>query len=137
MYEEISQYVHQLIAQSSPSRTAWNIEKIRQGIPASWNYIDGCMMTALLGLSEITGEQEYADFAELFIDSFVEADGSIRTFHPEKHTLDDINEGRVLFPLFQKTGKEKYNRICKFCTRNNKSTISISWMFSICYTDFF
>ena len=108
MYEEISQYVHQLIAQSSPSRTAWNIEKIRQGIPASWNYIDGCMMTALLGLSEITGEQEYADFAELFIDSFVEADGSIRTFHPEKHTLDDINEGRVLFPLFQKTGKEKY-----------------------------
>ena len=108
MYEEISQYVHQLIAESSPSRTAWNIEKVRQGQPASWNYIDGCMMTALLSLSEITGEKAFFDFVESFIDSFVAQDGAVRTFEAEKHTLDDINEGRVLFPLYEKTGKEKY-----------------------------
>ena len=59
MYEEINAYVHQLIAQSSPERTAWNIERIRQGLPASWNYIDGCMMTALLSLSEITGDSSF------------------------------------------------------------------------------
>jgi len=108
MYEEINAYVHQLIAQSSPERTAWNIERIRQGLPASWNYIDGCMMTALLSLSEITGDSAFADFTERFIDAFVGQDGSIRTYDGEKHTLDDINEGRVLFPLYEKTGKEKY-----------------------------
>ena len=110
MYEEINRYVHQLIAQSSTEQTAWNVEKLRNGIPASWNYIDGCMMTALLSLSEITGDQTFADFTEHFIDAFVNEDGSIRTYAPEKHTLDDINEGRVLFPLYRKTGKEKYRR---------------------------
>ncbi len=108
MYEEISTYVHQLIAQSSPERTAWNVERIRQGLPANWNYIDGCMMTALLSLSEITGDPAFADFTESFIDSFVDERGLIRTYDGEKHTLDDINEGRVLIPLYDKTGKEKY-----------------------------
>ena len=110
MYEEINAYVKSLIAQSSPERTAWNIENMRNNRPASWNYIDGCMMTALLSLSEITGDPSYAEFADSFIDSFVNEDGSIRTFEAEKHTLDDINEGRVLFPLYEKTGKEKYRR---------------------------
>ncbi len=110
MYEEIRAYVGQLIAKSSPEKTAWNIESARQGKPVTWNYIDGCMMTALLSLSEITGDQTFADFAEHFIDTFVSEDGSIRTFAPQKHTLDDINEGRVLFPLYRMTGKEKYRR---------------------------
>ena len=108
MYSEIEQYVRQLLAESSPERTAWNIEKVRQGKPASWNYIDGCMMTALLALSEITGDLSFGDFAERLIDSFVAEDGAIRTYDPEKHTLDDINEGRVLFPLYAQTKKEKY-----------------------------
>ena len=108
MYEEINQYVHQLIARSSPTRTAWNIESMRAGKPVTWNYIDGCMMTALLSLSDITGDAAFFDFAEGFISSFVAEDGSIRTYDAEKHTLDDINEGRVLFPLYDKTGKEKY-----------------------------
>ena len=108
MYSEIEQYVRQLLAESSPERTAWNIEKVRQGKPASWNYIDGCMMTALLALSEITGDPSFGDFAERLIDAFVAEDGAIRTYDPEKHTLDDINEGRVLFPLYAQTNKEKY-----------------------------
>lgn len=104
----LDRYIRQLIAESSPERTAWNVEKIRQGLPANWNYIDGCMMTALLSLFEITGEQEYFDFVDSFIGSFVGGDGSIRTFRPEKHTLDDINEGRVLFRLYEATGRQKY-----------------------------
>ena len=113
-YDALDQYVHRLITQSSPDRTIWNVEKIRQGVPASWNYIDGCMMTALLSLWEITGEKEYFDFVESFIDAFVEEDGSIRTFKAEGHALDDVNEGRVLFRLYESTGKEKYRRAADF-----------------------
>ena len=110
MFERLDQYVLRLIAESSPERTVWNVEKIRQGAPASWNYIDGCMMTALLSLWEITGEQRYFDFVESFISAFVSEEGTIRTFDAGKHTLDDINEGRVLFDLYKTTGKEKYRR---------------------------
>ena len=110
MYEAIDRYVFSLIERSTPERTVWNIEKARQGIPTNWNYIDGCMITALLAMADITGDNRYFDFARTFIDAFVSEDGAIRTFDAEKHTLDDINEGRVLFRLYQKTGMEKYQR---------------------------
>ena len=109
-YSQIDDYILRLIRESSPERTAWNIEKIRQGKPTDWNYIDGCMITALLSMAEITGDQRYFDFAESFIDAFVEEDGTIRRYNMEKYNLDDINEGRVLFPLYAKTGKEKYRK---------------------------
>ncbi len=110
MYQKINDYVLHLIRTSSPEKTAWNIERARQGLPATWNYIDGCMLGALLEMTEITGESRFADFVEYFVDSFVSEDGSIRTFQAEKQTLDDINEGKVLFPLYRMTGKEKYRR---------------------------
>lgn len=108
MYDKIDAYILRLINESTPERTIWNIEKIRQGAPASWNYIDGCMITALMAIADITGDERYFNFAENFISSFVAEDGTIRTFDPEKYTLDDVNEGRVLFELYEKTGKEKY-----------------------------
>ncbi len=106
----LDRYIARLIAESTPDHTVWNVEKIRQNAPGSWNYIDGCMMTALLNLYEITGERKYFDFVESFIDAFIGEDGSIRTFRPEGQALDDINEGRVLFDLYRATGKEKYRR---------------------------
>ncbi len=115
--EAIDRYVQSLIERSSPEGTAWNIEKMRQGEKPAWNYIDGCMCTALLTLSEITDDRRYADFTERFIDAFINEDGSIRTFRSDAHSLDDINEGRVLFPLFRITGKEKYRRAAMFLRR--------------------
>ena len=108
MYAEIDAYIRRLVRESSPERTAWNMERVRQGKPAHWNYIDGCMLNALLTLSDITGEALFADFVETFVDSFVGEDGAIRTYDPSKYNLDDINEGRVLFPLYAKTKNEKY-----------------------------
>lgn len=110
MYQKINDYVLHLIRTSSPEKTAWNIERARQGLPATWNYIDGCMLGALLEMTDITGDSRFADFVESFVDSFVLEDGSIRTFQADKQTLDDINEGKVLFPLYRMTGKEKYRR---------------------------
>ena len=108
MYTEIDAYIRRLVRESSPERTAWNMERVRQGKPAHWNYIDGCMLNALLTLSDITGEALFADFVETFVDSFVGENGAIRTYDPSKYNLDDINEGRVLFPLYAKTKNEKY-----------------------------
>ncbi len=107
-YGRIDAYVLQLVESSTPERTAWNMEKLREGKKASWNYIDGCMLTALMEMTRITGDGRYGAFAEKVADHFVREDGSIRTFKPDDHNLDDINEGRVLFELYDRTGKEKY-----------------------------
>lgn len=37
-------------------------------------------------------------------------DGTIRGYSKEKYNLDDVNEGKVLFELYEKTGKEKYKK---------------------------
>ena len=108
MYEKIDAYIQRLVEESTPDRTVWNIEKLREGKPGTWNYIDGCMMTALLSMAQITGQRQYFDFVEGFIDAYILGDGTIRTYDPEKFNLDDINEGRVLLPLYRATGKEKY-----------------------------
>ncbi|MCR5154299.1 MAG: glycoside hydrolase family 88 protein [Lachnospiraceae bacterium] len=113
MYEDIENYLERLITESTPDKPFWNIESIRQGKPAHWNYIDGCMITALLSLADLTGDKRYYDFAENFIDYYVSEDGSILGYNIDKYNLDDVNEGRVLFELYKKTGKEKYEKAIK------------------------
>lgn len=107
-YVNIDKYIDRLITESTPDMPIWNIESIRQGKKPHWNYIDGCMITSLLQMSQITGEDKYFAFAEGFIDYYVAEDGSILGYDVEKYNLDDINEGRVLFELYKRTGKEKY-----------------------------
>ena len=113
-YQKIDNYVLQLVEESTPERTAWNMEKIREGKPASWNYIDGCMLTALTEMEGLTGDRRYFDFVKAVADHFVGEDGSIRTFKPDAANLDDINEGRVLFALYERTGEEKYRKAADF-----------------------
>lgn len=106
----IERYVERIMAESAPDKPLWNIEKIKEGKINGWNYIDGCMMIALLNLYRITGEKRYYDFAENFLDYYVFEDGSIRGFKEEEYNLDNICEGRVLFDVYAMSGKEKYRK---------------------------
>ena len=135
---DLDRYIDRLVAESSPEYTAWNVEQHRADKPVKWNYVDGCMMTALLNMARITGEKRYFDFAESFIDSFVAEDGSIRTFRADEHMLDDINEGRVLFELYDATGKEKYRRGADFLRKaldSQPRTEEGSWWHKEIYPD--
>lgn len=107
---DIERYVERILAESTPDKPLWNIEKIRQGKINGWNYIDGCMMIALLNLYRITGQNRYYEFAEHFLDYYVFEDGSLRGFREEDYNLDNICEGRVLFDVYAISGKEKYRR---------------------------
>ncbi len=114
MHETIEQYILELIRRSTPRRTAWNLEKVREGKDVSWNYIDGCMLTALNAMTEITGDDRYTAFVEQVADSFVQEDGAIDTFRPEGRALDDYNEGRILFPIYRRTKNEKYRKAADY-----------------------
>lgn len=106
----LDRYIDQLIDQSTPEAPVWNIEKIRSGGRSTWNYIDGCMIKAILELYLITKKQKYLDFADAFIDHFVREDGSIESYDPKECNLDNVNAGKTLFELYALTGKEKYRR---------------------------
>ena len=106
----IERYVERMMAESTPERPLWNIEKIKEGKVNGWNYIDGCMMIALLNLHRITGEERYYTFAEHFLDHYVFEDGSLRGFKEADYNLDNICEGRVLFDVYRLSGKEKYRK---------------------------
>lgn len=110
MYAKIDKYIDRLLDGSTPDAPLWNIESIRLGKKPHWNYIDGCMITALLCAADITGEKRYFDFAENFIDWYVHEDGTIEGYDVEEYNLDNVNEGRVLFDLYKATGKEKYKK---------------------------
>ncbi len=107
---QIERYVQRIMAESAPDKPLWNIEKIHQGKINGWNYIDGCMMTALLNMYHITGEERYYDFVENFLSYYVFEDGSLRGFQEADYNLDNICEGRVLFDVYAKSGKEKYRK---------------------------
>ncbi|MBN2617614.1 MAG: glycoside hydrolase family 88 protein, partial [Spirochaetales bacterium] len=104
----ISKYIDSLIDKSTPEKPFWNQELIRQNKTSHWNYIDGCMMTAFLTLYNDGHDQKYLNFVKKFIDHFVNDKGDIRTFNKEDYNLDNINEGRALFKLYDYTGDTKY-----------------------------
>ncbi len=106
----IERYVERIMAGSTPDKPLWNIEKVKEGKINGWNYIDGCMMIALLNLHRITGEERYYQFAEHFLDYYVHEDGSILGFKEEDYNLDNLCEGRPLFDVYALSGKEKYRK---------------------------
>lgn len=106
----IEQYIDELIERSTLDVPVWNIEKAKSGLKAGWNYIDGCMILALLETYNTTGEKKYLTFADAFIDHRVMEDGSIAGYKPEEYNIDNVNAGKTLFLLYDLTGKEKYRK---------------------------
>ena len=74
----IESYLDDLIKNSTLDVPAWNIEAARKGGKSGWNYIDGCMILAMIETWKITGEKKYLDFAEAYIDHRVQEDGTIK-----------------------------------------------------------
>ena len=96
-YKVIDRYIDELLTKSTPDRPIWNIEKILQGLKSTWNYIDGCMIKALLEMYSITRKQEYFDFADAFIDYRVHDDGTIDGYDVSELNIDNVNAGKTLF----------------------------------------
>ena len=105
-------YIAELIEKSTIEVPAWNIEKARGNAKGSsgWNYIDGCMILAMLEIYRATREQKYYEFADAFIDYRVAEDGSIFGYKVEEYNIDSVNAGKTLFALYEMNGKEKYRK---------------------------
>lgn len=108
--DTIKQLLDSLMRDSAPGKPAWNIEIVLGHMEPVWNYVDGCMIKGVLDMHAVTGERRYLDFADSFVDWYVAPDGAMRGHVLEDYNNDQINEGKVLFPLYRLTGKEKYRK---------------------------
>ena len=79
----------ELLEKSTPEAPMWNIEKIKQGLKSKWNYIDGCMIKAVLQMYAISKDEKYLKFADDFIDYRVFEDGTIDGYNvgAEKYSI--------------------------------------------------
>ncbi|MEJ2634917.1 MAG: glycoside hydrolase family 88 protein [Calditrichia bacterium] len=73
-----------------------------------WQYTTGLFLESLLDLWQVTGNSKYLEYVTKVIDSFIEENGSIKTYHMTDFNLDKINSGRVLLQLYKITRNEKY-----------------------------
>ena len=104
----LDEYIRYLCDHSDAAHPAWNIEKLRHGGENKWNYIDGCMITAVIRMYQTTLDRSYLDFADSFMSFFVNDDGSINTYRLEDYNLDNVRPACNLFALYDLTGREKY-----------------------------
>jgi unsaturated rhamnogalacturonyl hydrolase len=92
------------------SRIAESIVRRHPIVHPKWDYTAGLVLLALERAGRDRGEKRYLDYVKENVDQLVQPDGSIRTYELEDFNLDQIHEGRVLFPLYERTGDERYRK---------------------------
>lgn len=75
-----------------------------------WNYEDGCILKGAEDLYRVTKDEKYYQFILKYITESLEPDGTIKGYDMEEYNIDNINSGKVLFRLFEKTNDEKYKK---------------------------
>ncbi len=101
-------YTQKLILPSEPLCPLWNRENFIFRKKPKWNYIDSCMITAVLRLYEYSGDRRLLDFAVSFTSAYVDENGEISTMNCEDFNLDNINGGKNLLSLYRITGDERW-----------------------------
>ena len=109
-FDIIDQYIEELMTKSTAEIPVWNIEKAKAGKKSGWDYIDGCMIMALLEIYATTKEEKYLNFADYYEDFRISDDGTIDGYNKEEWNLDNINGAKNLITLYELTKKKKYRK---------------------------
>ena len=77
---------------------------------AKWRYENGVLLKGIDGVWKKTGDARYGDYVRSIMDSYVEADGTIKTYKLDEYNLDQINQGKLLLRLYEEFHQEKYRK---------------------------
>jgi unsaturated rhamnogalacturonyl hydrolase len=108
--DAIERYIDRLFAESTPACPLWNVERLHSGEKPKWNYIDGCMMSALMRMYERTWDERYYRFLRDYLNTFVDDAGGLLGYERETYNLDNIYSGNALIDAYRVTGEEKYKK---------------------------
>jgi unsaturated rhamnogalacturonyl hydrolase len=75
-----------------------------------WDYSAGLVLLAIERVGEQRHDQKMLSYVKGNIDRFVQPDGAIIGYKPDEFNLDQIAEGRLLFPLSKSSDDARYMR---------------------------
>jgi len=76
-----------------------------------WNYTQGLMGLAFLRLYETRPDERYFDYARGYADSLIDGEGNIWKYKMENFNIDQVNPGRMMFILYDRTADQRYERV--------------------------
>ena len=75
---------------------------------SKWTYTTGLLMQAMDDVTLATGDAAFAEYASRTMDSYLDADGTIHTYEPEKFNIDHINSGKMLQRIYARNNDPRY-----------------------------
>lgn len=82
--------------------------KIDDAKEPKWDYVHGLVLTSFEELYKTRKNEIYKNYIQSYVDIFVQADGTIKTYQIEKYNIDMVVAGRLLFDVYQNSKEEKY-----------------------------
>lgn len=101
---------HKLFIEQKLSLMADTVMKTSSPYKEKWCYENGLALKALELLWRKTGDEKYIRYIKDSVDSFIQDDGSILTYRSDEYNIDQINEGKILFNLYELYKEEKYRK---------------------------
>ncbi len=103
---------------SSPGASAlsWAVRAadsaIERRAPMSlqWHYENGVLLKALEQVWLKTRDDKYWNYIKETVDQFITPDGNIRTYAIVDYNFDNVNLGKMLYPLYADTGDKRYRQ---------------------------
>ncbi len=83
----------------------WMIEKAKS---PRWGYTHGLVVKAMLEEWKHTGDTAYYNYAKIYADSLIDAEGRIKTMKYTSFNIDNINAGKILFDFYNQTRDPRY-----------------------------
>ena len=82
----------------------------REASRTYWNYEDGVVWKGALDLHAATGDKAFLDYVLGDMATRVLGDGSMPTYKPGDFGLDNVNGGKIFFPLYAITGEARFRK---------------------------
>jgi unsaturated rhamnogalacturonyl hydrolase len=73
-----------------------------------WNYTQGLIAHAMILLWKENGNETYYNYAKLYADKMIDANGDISGYQLKDYNIDAVNSGKFLFYIYEKTNDERY-----------------------------
>ncbi len=100
-------YVRMVDSEMKRFPESWMVDFNRR---PNWNYCSGLELGAIWDVWEKTGDQKYYDYVYSFADTMVFSDGKIRSYNFFEYSVDRVNTGKILIPIYAATGEERFRK---------------------------
>src|SRR3954462_6095652 len=88
----------------------WTDSPNGAGVPPKWVYDYGVILNGMKSLWQTTGDKRYYDFIKRGVDTFVNDDGTIKTYKVDEYNLDQVRMGSAVLMMYRVTGQAKYKK---------------------------